>query len=86
MFSKIIKYNEVDLSRIGLEVELQNVAYKHDFTPKINNVGYYSDEAIIFMEDLEESCIADKYGENPNVLPKKYWSQIRNILETLLYS
>jgi hypothetical protein len=25
------------------------------------------------------------YGENPNVLPKKYWHQIRNILETLLY-
>jgi len=85
MFSKILKYNEVDLGKISLEVELQNAAYKHGFTPKITNVGYYSEEEIIFMEDLKESCIADKYGENPNVLPKKYWNQIRNILETLLY-
>jgi len=85
MFTKIIKYADRSQGKISLEVELQIVAYKYKFTPKIYDVSYQKDEAVISMENLNEMCIADKYGEDPKNIPKEYWNQIRKILETLLY-
>ena len=84
-FKKTIKYDEVSKEQIALEVELQNVVYKYKFTPKIHNVKYNKNEAIITMENLNEMCLADKYGDEPFDIPNHYWEQIRNILETLLY-
>jgi serine/threonine-protein kinase RIO1 len=37
------------------------------------------------MENLEELCLADKYGENPETIPKLVWDQIRMILKILYY-
>jgi tRNA A-37 threonylcarbamoyl transferase component Bud32 len=84
-FKKTIKYDEVSKEKIALEVELQNVVYKYKFTPKIYNVKYNKNEAVITMENLNEMCLADKYGEEPFDIPNHYWKQIRTILETLLY-
>jgi len=85
MFTKVIKYDDRNQGRISLEVELQRVAHKYKFTPKIYDVSYQKDEAIITMENLNEMCIADKYGEDPKNIPKEFWDQIRKILETLLH-
>ena len=84
-FKKTIKYDEVSKEKIALEVELQNVSYKYNFTPKIYNVKYNKNEAVITMENLNEMCLADKYGDEPFDIPNQYWKQIRTILETLLY-
>jgi tRNA A-37 threonylcarbamoyl transferase component Bud32 len=84
MFTKVIKYENKSLGKISLEVELQRTAYKYKFTPEIYDVTYNQTEAIISMENLNEMCIADKYGEDPKNISTEYWNQIRKILNTLL--
>jgi serine/threonine-protein kinase RIO1 len=37
------------------------------------------------MENLNEMCIADMYGEDPKDIPKIVWDQIRVILKILYF-
>jgi len=84
-FIKTILYDNVSQGKISLEAELQRIASKYKFCPEIYDVAYSTDKAFITMENLNEMCIADKYGEDPSKLPETYWNQIREILKTLLY-
>jgi len=77
--------------KITREIEMQETASKYKFCPKIISyeIKYNSIEnkyiANITMENLEELCLADKYGENPETIPKLVWDQIRMILKILYY-
>lgn len=84
MFIKTILYSdEVCKDNIILETELQSLASEFGFTPKIYNVIYEEDRARIVMDKIEDMCLADKYGENPEDIPEYIWDEIRNILKTL---
>jgi tRNA A-37 threonylcarbamoyl transferase component Bud32 len=64
--------------QIRNEVELQNIAYKQlNCTPEIIGTDY---KTYIEMEDLEEMCIADMYGEDINSVPNSIREQIYKIL------
>ena len=72
---------KVDPNTIENEAELQNVAASYEFAPKV----YKTTEDEIHMEDLQEMCIADKYGEDPNDIPPCIWVSIRTIIHTLYH-
>ena len=84
-FNKVIEYDyEKSRDDVELEVELQIVSSKYGFTPKIIDVIYETDKATIIMENLNEMCLADKYGEDSSDIPEHIWNKIRDILLTLL--
>jgi len=74
------KVKKEDVER---EVELQTVASAYGFSPSIIGVTYELDHAVIQMEDLQEMCLADKYGEEFSSLSPQIILQIRLILDTL---
>ena len=88
-YKTIIADNERKITR---EIEMQKISYKHGFSPKILNYKItYNDKddkytGNIVMENLDELCIADKYGEDPNKIPKIIWDQIRVIIKILYYN
>jgi tRNA A-37 threonylcarbamoyl transferase component Bud32 len=69
--------------KVGLEVELQKRAYKYVLTPKIYDVAYNDEQALISMKHLNEMCIADKYGDQPENISEKIWEQIHIIIDKL---
>lgn len=83
-FTKIIEDEE---EKIALEVELQTVAHKYSFAPEIYDYGYnYDDEeGVIDMEFIDEVCLADKYGVEPENIPEYIWDKIRCILNILFF-
>lgn len=84
MFIKTILYSdEVCKDNISLETELQTLASNFGFAPEIYNIIYEEDRARIVMDKIEDMCLADKYGENPEDIPTYIWVQIRNILKIL---
>jgi len=84
IYTKIIPYTEKKgKGNICLEVEIQRCVHKYEITPEIYDVDFADDECIISMEDLEEPCLADKYGDLAEHIPVKYWEQIRTILAIL---
>lgn len=78
--------------KISREIEMQEIASNYNFSPKIiNSIITFNkkDEKYIgniTMENLQEMCIADMYGENPKDIPKKIWDQIRVILKILYFN
>ena len=62
-----------------LEIELQQVASRHGFSPKVLSVNGLDFE----MEDLASPCLADVYGDDINKIPMDIWYEIIRILETL---
>jgi len=58
---------KVSPDTIENEAELQTVAASYEFAPKV----YKTTEDEIHMEDLQEMCIADKYGEDPKDIPSR---------------
>ena len=82
-FIKTIKYSEKSKEKIELEVELQKIASKYGFCPKIIYVDYKENECIITMENMNELCLADKYGDKPKHIGKNCWIQIYNIISIL---
>jgi len=86
-FHKTIIANEE--RKITREIEMQEISAKYGFSPKIisSNITHanINDKYIghIIMEDLDEMCVADKYGEDPNDIPKIIWDQIRTIVRIL---
>ncbi len=65
------------------EIKLQKIASTYGFTPKILDVVKTEGEYHISMEHIEEECLANKYGEEPEDIPKQYWNQIKSILNVL---
>ena len=64
-----------------LEIHHQQIAAGLNIAPPIfetNKTTY------MVMQDLDEMCVADKYGPNPSNTPPWIWKQIHFILETLL--
>ena len=69
-------------SQICNEVELHNRAriYIKDTVPRIVGTDY---KTYIDMEDLDEMCLADMYGENIKDIPQHLLEQIYDILVKL---
>lgn len=74
---------EVDSTIAPLEVELQEISAKYGFSPRILNVRKNKKSWRIEMEDIEEPCLADTYGEDPASIPEYVWDSIRAMLEIL---
>ena len=87
VYTKTIYYSDyekkVKRADVEREVELQTVASAYGFSPSIIGVSYELDHAVIKMEDLQEMCLADKYGEEFSSLSPQIIIQIRLILEAL---
>ena len=84
IFTKTILYSDkITNKEIENEIELQKISAKHGFSPKIIEYSFYDKECIIKMENLNEMCIADKYGELPEHISKNIWRQIHDIVEYL---
>jgi tRNA A-37 threonylcarbamoyl transferase component Bud32 len=84
MFKKTIIYSEKrGLSETKLEVELQTVASKYGFCPKISSVKFSNTGCEIMMDHIKSPCLADMYGDQPSALPAPLWSKIHHIVSTL---
>ena len=87
-----IKHVTSDNKRnITREIELQDISSRYGFSPKIikSNITYADLNNTyvgnITMEHLNEMCIADMYGDEPEEVPKKIWDQIRVMLKILYF-
>jgi hypothetical protein len=75
--------------KIDREIEMQEISSKYGFSPKIINskISFNKEDnkyiGNITMEHIKEMCLADKYGEDPQNIPKIIWDQIRIILKIL---
>jgi tRNA A-37 threonylcarbamoyl transferase component Bud32 len=84
IFTKTIIYNDkITNAEIENEIELQKISAKNGFSPKI--IDYTFDEmgCIIKMENLNEMCLADKYGDLSEHIPEDIWKKIHHIISTL---
>lgn len=71
------------IDNIQLEITIQKISSLYGFTPKIISTYFDDDYYYIEMENLNSMCLADKYGEKSNNIPKKFWKQIKNIIKKL---
>jgi tRNA A-37 threonylcarbamoyl transferase component Bud32 len=87
MASRILKMvfvKQVIPDQLQHEVELQTISASHGFSPKILGIGEVKGKHYIYMEDLEEECLADMYGDKEEDIPAWVWFEIRHIVTTLL--
>ena len=66
-----------------LEIELQQISSKYNFSPKIFIVTEYSNNLLITMENLGKNSLYEKYGDDPNNIPAWIWDSIRFMLRVL---
>ena len=84
-FTKIITYDDDFIEEDAEnEIELQEIASKYNFVPKIINKTFEDERCIIEMEDLQAPNLADTYGEDVEDIPEHIWNSIRIILRILL--
>jgi tRNA A-37 threonylcarbamoyl transferase component Bud32 len=75
--------------KISREIEMQEISANYGFSPKIikSQIIFNNEDkkyiGNIIMENLNELCIADRYGEDPRNIPKIIWDQIRTIVRIL---
>jgi len=75
--------------KISREIEMQEISANYGFSPKIikSEITFNKEDrkyiGNITMENLNELCIADRYGEDPRNIPKIIWDQIRTIIRIL---
>ena len=85
IFTKIITYDDNFIEEDAEnEIELQKIASKYNFVPKILNTKFEDERCIIEMEDLEASNLANIYGEKIEDIPENIWNSIHIILKILL--
>jgi len=72
---------KVNPETVEKEAHFQHCAWLYRFAPEV----YKTTEDEIHMEDLQEMCLADKYGDDPKAIPARIWVSIRYILHTLYY-
>ena len=77
-------FKQVPNDKAELEVELQEIASKFNFTPYIENVIVGQNTTLIEMEKIEGDLLADLYGDDPDDIPIWIWGEIRRIVGTLL--
>ena len=77
MFVK--KFTEVPMEQIKHEAQLQKRAAELGLSPGVRRIT----KNTIVMENVEEMCIADKYGEQLRMIPKWIREEIVEILWTL---
>jgi tRNA A-37 threonylcarbamoyl transferase component Bud32 len=65
------------------EIELQSIASRYGFSPKIISSTYLDGKCFIHMEHVDEVCLADKYGDDAKDIPEWIWEQIRTMIKTL---
>jgi tRNA A-37 threonylcarbamoyl transferase component Bud32 len=84
MFKKNIFFTQKrNLAEATLEIELQKVASKYDFCPKITETKFSEKGCEITMEKIETMCLADMYGDKAKDLPPHIWPKIHTIIKTL---
>jgi predicted Ser/Thr protein kinase len=62
-----------------LEIELQNVAAKYGFAPRIQHI----DGNMVQMDKINGVCLADIYTDDPTLVPDWIWEEIHRILAIL---
>ena len=83
-FIKTILYDDKTTNaEIENEIELQKISANHGLSPKIISYQYDEKGCNIKMENLNEMCIADKYGDLPDHITNDLWEQIHDIIEYL---
>ena len=83
MFKKTIIFSDTRPKKAAeLEVELQTIASRYSFSPKILHTEFTDTECHITMTKLG-MCLADTYGDNPKDIPKHFWGQLQSIVQTL---
>lgn len=84
MFKKTILLSEKrGIAETELEIELQQVASKYGFCPKIGCVRSTDTTYEIEMEYITSMCLADMYGDKASELPPYIWPKIHHIIKTL---
>ena len=84
MFKKTIFFTEKrTIAEAKREIELQQLASKYDFCPKITESKFSETCCEITMEKIDCMCLADMYGDQPKHLPPHIWPQIHTIIKTL---
>jgi RIO-like serine/threonine protein kinase len=75
----------ISASTASHEMELQMIAYKYGFAPKILSIQKESVVWHVSMEHIGEgTSLADVYGENPEDIPSFIWTRIRYMVKILL--
>lgn len=81
MFMKVLAGRDAEQ-----EIELQNVASKLGFAPKIRKVFKEPNEWTILMDHLGNACsLSEVYGDSNEDIPKDVWNRIRTMISTLYY-
>ena len=84
MFKKTILLSEKKgIAETKLEIELQQVASKYSFCPKISSVRFTETTCEIEMNHIKSLCLADMYGDKATNLPTYIWPKIHYIIKTL---
>ena len=71
MFTKVAKDS--------LEIELQDIASKHGFAPRIQRI----DGLVVQMDSINGLCLAEIYTDDPKKVPDFVWAEIHRILSVL---
>lgn len=71
---------------VDKEEELQTISASYGFSPQIIRSKFDEERGTCYieMEDLEEMCLADRYGDDPANIPEWIWDEIRRMLLILL--
>lgn len=78
MYTKTVLSDQADL-----EIELQTIASKYGFSPRILKTEDDGSTCKLIMEDVEAECLANTYGDDPEEIPEWIWNQIRTMVTTL---
>jgi len=62
-----------------LEIELQEIAAKYGFAPRI----HYVNGNVVQMDRIKGLCLADVYTDDPKMVPDWIWKEIHRILAVL---
>ena len=88
--TNFIKYiRSTERRTIDREYEIQLIASKYKFAPEIYEYNVKYDplkkfyEGKLVMNNLEEMCIADMYGDEAINIPPFIWVQMREIVKKL---
>lgn len=66
-----------------LEIELQSIAAKYEFSPEVFQTEKIGNKFRMFMQDLQSEPLATEYGDDPENIPTWIWDEIRGMIEIL---
>lgn len=68
-FTKILNITcpaDKEKAKLEIKIELQKISSTYGFTPKIIETIFEPTKCTIIMENLNEMCLGDKYGDQPD--------------------